>query len=213
MSISPPGLTPQQVDELKYSRLIALDYMARTQGWTQLSGMPFWSSWLQEGETLYTLFEDTLYCFPLGLLLNANYGEIWILSGQTEDYPPFLMGIYDSVPGENRPGARLHSSGLTHYETDEGSYNLHKFRIDPLENLSVPNAWLVMGYHNNPVANFILYAHSIITISQEHQLIRTGQSFYYQSTAEWTAGEVPESLDDSVWARSPIALVPGLVLI
>ena len=213
MSISPPGLTPEQVDELKYARLLALDHSVRRQGWVPLSDMPFWSSWLQDGETLYTMVEDTLYCFPLGLLMNADYEEIWILSGPFDDYPPLLMGIYDSVPQQNRPGVRLYSSGLTHYETDEGSYNLHKFQIDKMDNINVPNAWLVLGFHNNPTPAFVLYSHSVITISQEHQLIRTGQSFLFTSTQDWTAGEVPESLDDVTWGRSPIGLVPGLVLV
>ena len=213
MSISPPGLTPEQVDELKYARLLALDHSVRRQGWVPLSDMPFWSSWLQGTEQLYTMVEDTLYCFSLGLLMNANYEEIWLLSGQTDEYPPLLMGIYDSIPQQNRPGIRIYSSGLTHYETDEGSYNIHKFQIDKMDNINLPDAWLVLGFHNQEVQNFILYSHGIITIPQEQQLFRTGQSFYFTSTQDWTSGEVPESLEDNTWGRSPISLIPGLVLV
>ena len=212
MSISAPGLSPEQVDELKYARLFAVDFIARNQGWTGLSGMPFWSAWLQDGESLYTMLEDTLYCFPLGLLIDANYDQIWILSGAIDDYPNMLMGIYDNVIDEDRPGTRLYESGLTHVETIEGTYNLHMFNINPLDNLILPESWLVLGFHNQPVSAFVLYGHSIITVSQEQRLIRMGLSFAYQSTNDWTSGPVPESFDDTAWARTPIGLVPGIML-
>ena len=212
MSISAPGLSPEEVSDIKFSRLLALDFIARSQGWTQLTGMPFWNSWLQDGETLYTMVEDSLYCFPLGMLWNANWNQIWILSGRTDEYPNMLMGIYDSVEGEDRPGIRLHASGLTHIETDEGSFNLHKFTIDPIEGLELINAWLVLGFHNQETANFILYTHSVITIPQEQQIFRNPLSFYYPNTGAWSEGEVPESLVEGFGARTPINLVPGIVL-
>ena len=149
----------------------------------------------------------------MGLLSNAQYEQIWLLSGATDEYPPLLMGIYDSLPDLSRPDNLLYDSSLTHIETNEGTYNLHKFEIAKMEGLDLPNAWLVLGYHNNPVSNFPLYGYITDTTAQEQMLFGRPRSITFASSAEWTSGPVPQSLGGSAWAVESIALTPGLRLV
>ena len=210
MPISGPGLTPEELDELKAARLLALQHRADGQGWSTHDAMPFWDAWRSASPVLYNLFEDTLYCFPLGLVLDAQYEQVWLLSGATDEYPPFLCGVYDSVPDGSRPDVRLYDSGLSHYETDEGTYNLHKFEVEKFDGLDVFNAWFVIGFHNNDVASFPLYGFTTDITAQEQMLFGRPRSITFASSADWTAGAVPETLTGQAWAVESIALTPGI---
>lgn len=211
MSISPRGLSPREIDDLKYARLTAIQWRADGQGWSGLDAAPYYQKWIGQDVFLQSMTEDLLYCFPMGLILQADWKQLDWLCGPIDEFPPLLMGIYDSIPDGSRPGVRVYSSGLTEIQVVEGIYNLVSWEIEQTENLDLVQAWAVFGFHNNPVAAMSLWTLQTLYGSNERPLQKRPSSFLFNSSADWTAGEVPEDLGSATWTQTTLGWIPGLV--